>query len=280
MWRETELDMPPAEPVPPVLSDAHERVAEHFGVSPKAVWCGSLDTVVGALPSGRVALAQPCAPEIGQCVVASGRRYVDAGRDFNFHIHPAGWRYAVALPTIDSAWLMLPNEPLGNAPEVARIDEALDAETTVILDGRYDLRPFRTDIIKPKGKLMWLRSTDVASGHATGSVMVISTVQMVSSLGESNDVAMGQHARWLHNPSMNRRILSWAKSRGLDPKSPHVANGSLSGGIWHVVRGIGSIDITINKLPLEFRTGWRITNSSHWTWRDGVRLTPQKELGE
>lgn len=279
MWPEIHFDMQPACPVPTVPDKPQTRLAKHFNVDPNSIWCGPMEHIVRALPEGRVAVAQPCAPEITDSIVKSGRRYVDAGRNHLFAIHPSGWRFALALPKIETAWLMIPNEPLNRMPKKERIEEAQSSDALLVLDGRYDLRPFRKDLGELTGNMMWIRSTDLASGHDTGTVVAIVSPECTAKLGPSDEIAAGQHARWIDSKSMDDRVTKWVQRLGVDMATSDFGRGALSAGVWEVVPGVASCDITSKNVSPSFEYGWRITSSPHWTWRDGVRLSPDAQRG-
>ena len=280
MWNEIDLGLPAVTPLPPVPESAHRRIADQFSIEPRQVWCGSVEDFISQLPAGRIALSRPCAPEITECIVASGRKYVDTGRDYAFRIHPQGWRFAVALEKIQTAWVMLPNEPLGIVPNPSRLDEAADANLLVIIDGRYDLRPFRKDLEWPVSNMVWLRSTDLASGHPTRGIVALMSPSCKLQLSSSTTAVAQAHARWVQSSGMHHRVAQWSSEMERATQQPTNRHGPLTAGYWKTVAGVESDRIDESMLDSPNDVKWRLTTSTDWTWRDGVRLSVCTNAGD
>ena len=100
---------------------------------------------------------------------------------------------------------MFPNEPLSRAPVSARVQEAVAANAFIVFDGRYDLRPFRTD----------LHCIDTG-GLCTGGISPPVTRRAQSSysrpgtcaFGPCDTDAMGAHARWLGSAALQNAFNS------------------------------------------------------------------------
>ncbi len=110
-------------------------------------------------PGDHVVVANPVSPDVLSAIVASGARYVDAGRDHRFAIDPGGWRTVLADPRTKLAYLPAKNYPTATTPDPARYSECAAAGVPVLGDDRFVGRRFR-----------WVRVPGVPSREAASTL--------------------------------------------------------------------------------------------------------------
>ena len=255
-------------------------LARHWGVATQClVVGGDLTTALLSVlvPSGtHVVVAEPTDPDLLAAIIAHGVRYVDAGRDYRFRVHPQGWRFATRSPNAGLALLSRPNEPTQTWPAAARMAEA---PIPVLSDERYrdsPLAPLDADLVW-RSFILWCgQSVEVFVGPPD----IAAAVGRVSSTpGDCDSVLAAMNEPEPFERSVCERAASLeanaqeAVALGLEV----VAVGPRA--LWMRVPGQISCEAAL-AISLNDGESRAAIGSPHWTWRDGVRVVPNPALLE